>query len=94
MCRINALLGLVLAGFMGTAAASGPGDQDVSINNTVTGLGIPFNDIYSFDIGSHTSEAIYAGALSAVPEPKDWMLMLAGIGLVGMMVERTKRRHF
>ena len=39
---------------------------------------------------------IYAGALSAapVPEPKDWMLMLAGIGLVGMMVERAKRRHF
>jgi len=181
MCRINALLGLVLAGFMGAAAASGPGylgdlvGQDVSINNTVTGLGTPFNDIYSFDIGSHTSEAIatsvkvklqfgssstpiydisnfaitlldtdgmqyafdnsfdasgalelsavlapsapgapgfyqfvvsgttagsaggiYAGALSAapVPEPKDWMLMLAGIGLVGMMVERAKRRHF
>jgi hypothetical protein len=181
MCRINAMLGLVLAGFMGTAAAAGPGylgdlvGQDVSINNTVTGLGTPFNDIYSFDIGSNTSEAIatsvkvklqfgssstpiydisnfaialldtdgmqyafdnsfdasgalalsavlapsalgapgfyqfvvtgttagsaggiYAGALSAAPapEPKDWMLMLAGVGLVGMMVERTKRRHF
>jgi hypothetical protein len=33
-------------------------------------------------------------ALSAspVPEPRDWMLMLAGLGLVGLMVERAKRR--
>jgi hypothetical protein len=177
MCRINALLGLVLAGFMGTAAASGPGylgdlvGQNVSINNTISGLGTPITDVYSFDIGSTTSETIatavkvklqygssstptydiinfaitlldtdgmqyafdtfdgngalelsavlapsmlgapgfyqvvvtgttagsaggiYAGALSAtpVPEPKDWMLMLAGIGLVGMMVGRVKR---
>lgn len=33
-------------------------------------------------------DAIYA----PVPEPKDWLLMLAGIGLVGLMVERSKRR--
>ncbi|OZA13370.1 MAG: hypothetical protein B7X94_02505 [Hydrogenophilales bacterium 17-62-8] len=47
-----------------------------------------------------TSDAFFAtdtssGALTyaaAVPEPKDWMLMLAGIGLVGVMVERAKRR--
>ncbi len=176
------LLGLMLAGFMGTAMAAGPGylgdladpvSQNVSINNTIDGLGTPIADVYSFDIGSYLSEAIatslkvklqydsgstpvydisnfaitlqdadgmqyafdnsfdangalelsavlapstlgapgfyqfvvtgttagsaggiYAGALSAaaVPEPKDWMLMLAGFGLVGLMVERVKRR--
>jgi len=177
MYRMKALLGLMLAGFMG-AAAAGPGylgdlvGQNVSINNTISGLGTPITDVYSFDIGSTTSETIatavkvklqygssstptydiinfaitlldtggmqyafdnsfdgngalelsavlapsmlgapgyyqvvvtgttagsaggiYAGALSAtpVPEPKDWMLMLAGIGLVGMMVGRVKR---
>jgi hypothetical protein len=179
MYRMKALLGLMLAGFMGAAAAAaGPGylgdlvGQNVSINNTISGLGTPITDVYSFDIGSTTSETIatavkvnlqygssstpiydiinfaitlldtdgmqyafdnsfdgngalelsavlapsmlgapgfyqvvvtgttarsaggiYAGALSAtpVPEPKDWMLMLAGIGLVGMMVGRVKR---
>lgn len=178
MSRINALLGLLLAGFMGSAVAGGPGylgdlvGQNVSINNTIAGLGTPFSDVYSFDIGSTTSEAIassvkvklqygsgsvpvydisnfaialqdtdglqyafdnvfdglgtlelsailapsalgapgfyqfvvtgttsgsaggiYAGALSAapIPEPKDWMLLLAGIGLVGLMVDRAKR---
>ncbi|OYW63769.1 MAG: hypothetical protein B7Z32_11890 [Hydrogenophilales bacterium 12-64-13] len=33
-------------------------------------------------------DAIYA----PVPEPKDWLLMLAGLGIVGLMVERNKRR--
>jgi hypothetical protein len=31
-------------------------------------------------------------SVTPVPEPKDWLLMLAGLGLVGVMVERTKRR--
>lgn len=42
-----------------------------------------------------TSGGLYAGSLAAapVPEPKAWITLLAGLGLVGMMVERTKRRH-
>ncbi|MDP2025596.1 PEP-CTERM sorting domain-containing protein [Sulfuriferula sp.] len=69
-------------------------------------LGLSFSvDIagepFSFVTGSDdTSDAFFAtdsssGSLTyaaAVPEPKDWMLMLAGIGLVGVMVERAKRR--
>lgn len=35
-----------------------------------------------------TGSVIYA----PVPEPRDWMLMLAGLGLVGVMVERSRRR--
>lgn len=31
-------------------------------------------------------------SVTPVPEPKDWLLMLAGLGLVVVMVERTKRR--
>lgn len=56
---------------------------------------------FTFVTGSvDTSDAFFAtdsssGLLTytaAVPEPRDWTLMLAGIGLVGMMVERAKRR--
>jgi hypothetical protein len=42
---------------------------------------------FAYDNGA--GNVIYA----SVPEPKDWMLLLAGIGLVGMMVERAKRRR-
>src|SRR3569623_350882 len=181
MKRMQFMLALALAGPPGSAAVStvGPGylgelvGQNVSIANTVSGLGTPIADVYSFDIGSFASEAIatsvkvklqfgsggtpiydisnfaitlqdtngtiygtdstfdssgaldlsailspsaigapgfyqfvvtgttagtaggiYAGALSAapVPEPKAWMTLLAGLGLIGMMVERTKHR--
>jgi hypothetical protein len=47
------------------------------------------------DIGDYsgTSELrVDNVAVTAVPEPRDWMLMLAGLGLVGVMVERAKRR--
>jgi len=182
MKRVQTMLACVMVGAMGSAAAApvGPGylgdlvGQNVEIFNSIPGLGTPITDIYSFDIGSFTSEAIatsvkvtlqfgtggtpvydisnfaialkdvdgvqyayddtfnangalelsailapstvsapgfyqfvvtgttagtaggiYAGALSAapVPEPKAWLLMLAGFGLVGMMVERAKRRQ-
>lgn len=179
MKLVQTMLALGLAGAMSSAAAVGPGHlgdlvgQNVEIFNSIPGLGTSISDVYSFDIGSVSSEAIatsvkvtlqygssstpvydisnfaialrdtdgmqyafddtfnafgalelsavlspstlgvpgfyefvvtgttagtaggiYAGALSAtpVPEPKDWLLMLAGIGLVGMMVERAKRR--
>lgn len=43
-----------------------------------------------------TTGGTYLGALSAqpVPEPREWLLMIAGIGLIGLMVERVKRRQF
>ena len=30
--------------------------------------------------------------VAPVPEPKGWMMILAGLGLVGVMIERAKRR--
>lgn len=41
-----------------------------------------------------TAGGIYAGALAAVPvpDPQTWLTLLAGLGLVGLMVERAKRR--
>jgi hypothetical protein len=173
MTRTKALLGLLLAGCMGTAAAVGPSDlgnlsgQTVSIGNSFA-ADATFSDEYIFDIlpesaavgtavtinldiplfagqefaienfmvafkdslgativsdiqtsltdytlsifanlssandytfvvsGNVTGTlgGSYGGVLQAVPvpEPKGWMLMLAGFGLVGMMVERAKRR--
>lgn len=175
MYRIKALLGLLLAGFVGTAAAVGPGDlgnlsgQTVSIGNSFA-AGASFSDVYTFDIlpmsatvgtavtinldipqfagqefaiedfavafkdslgativsdmqtslsdytlsifadlssasdyafvvsGNVTGTlgGSYGGVLQAVavpvPEPKGWLLMLAGVGMVGLMIERAKRR--
>lgn len=59
--RTKVLLGLMLAGFMGTAAAAavgpvGPGylgdlsGRNISIGNTFA-PGFSFNDVYTFDIG-------------------------------------------
>lgn len=173
MYRIKALLGLVLAGFTGTAAAVGPSDlgnlsgQTFSVGNSFI-AGATINDEYSFDLlpasatvgtavtinldipqfagqefaienfavafkdnlnntivsdfqtsltdytvsifanlpaaydytfvvsgnVTGTSGGSYGGVLQAVPvpEPKAWMTLVAGIGLVGMMVGRAKRR--
>lgn len=46
------------------------------------------SDAY-FAYGNGAGNVIYG----SVPEPKDWMLLLSGIGLVGVMVERAKRRR-
>lgn len=180
MFRTKALLGLMLAGFMGSAAAVGPsylGDlvgKTFDIGNTIGGNGISFADSYDFDIGSFTAETfatavqvtlkytigtttttaydisnfaielkdvnniqyafdnifnngvlelsatlapsdigspgfyqfvvsgttagssggIYAGALTAqpIPEADAYAMMLAGLGLIGMMV-RSRGRY-
>lgn len=44
------------------------------------------------DFVTSSALAVNNVAITPVPEPKDWMLMLAGLGLVGLMVERSKRR--
>ena len=177
MSSTQALLGLLLAGFMGSAAAVGPSylgnlsGQTVSVGNTFSSNSVindVINDVYTFDImpGSaavgtavtinldipflagtefslanfgvafwdsldnvivsdvqtsvndltvsifaNLSSAIgyqfvvtgnvtgtlgggYGGVLAAapIPEPRDWMMMLAGLGLIGMMVSRSRRR--
>ena len=172
MFKTQALLGLLLAGFMGSAAAISPylgnlSGQTVVIGNTFSSNSV-INDVYTFDIMpqsatvgtavtinldipvspgtefslanfgvafwdsldnvivsdvqtsvndltvsifANLSSAIgyqfvvtgnvtgtlgggYGGILAAapVPEPNDWMMMLAGLGLIGMMVSRSRRR--
>lgn len=173
MYRMKALLGLMLAGFMGSAAAVGPGflgnlsGQSVSVGNTfasnsliydvyifdimpesaavgtvvtinldiplfpgvefaIANFGVAFKDSFNNTIVTDVQTSVndltvsvfanlssatgyqfvvsgdatgtlggsYGGVLAAapVPEPKDWMLMLAGIGLIGMMVGRGRHR--
>jgi hypothetical protein len=41
---------------------------------------------------SHMVVFARGGFSAPVPEPRDWTLMLAGLGLVGLMVKRVKRR--
>lgn len=49
--------------------------------------------VVSGSAGGIDDEYEYEGALSAapVPEPKGWMLMLAGFGLVGFMMSRRRQ---
>lgn len=44
------------------------------------------------DVVNSSALAINNLAVTPVPEPRDWMLMLAGVGLVGLMVSRNRRR--
>lgn len=46
----------------------------------------------AFDKGTDM-DGMRTESYSHVPEPRSWMLILAGIGLVGVMVDRSKRRH-
>ena len=61
---VQTLLALALAGAMGSAFAVGPGSlgdlvgQNVDITNTINGTGVNFTDVYSFDIGSSSSNTI------------------------------------
>jgi hypothetical protein len=43
-----------------------------------------------------TSGGSYGGVLQAapVPEPKSWMSLVAGLGLIGLKLGRFKRRMF
>ncbi len=69
----------------------------LGLSFSVDTAGEPFSFVTGY---ADTSDAFFAtdsssGSLiyaAVVPEPKDWILMLAGIGLVGVMVERAKRR--
>lgn len=173
MIRRQAYLGLLLAGFIGSASAVGPGylgnlsGQSVSIGNSFA-AGSLINDVYTFDIlpssstvgtavtihldipnfsgtefsienfgvefrdaansliasdmqSSSTDYTLqvsadlagatgyqfvvlgnvtgtmggsYGGALAAapVPEAKSYLMLLAGLGLVGLTVARSRRR--
>lgn len=175
MFHIQALLGLVMAGFMATASAIGPSDlvnlsgQTITIGNSFIAAA-SFNDEYIFDIlpvsavvgtavtinlnipqfsgqtfaienfavafkdnlnntiasdfqtsltdytvsvfaflpsaldyrfvvsgnVTGTSGGSYGDALQAapVPEPKAWMSLVAGLGLIGLKLGRFKRRMF
>lgn len=71
------------------------GALDLSAILPPSALGVPgFYPSVVTGTTAGTAGRIYAGALSAVPvpEPRMWMTLLAGLGLVGLMVERTKYR--
>lgn len=57
--------------------------------------GLPVAGALNQDGNFVTESSLLAQNVSVtrVPEPKDWLLMLAGVGLVGVMVERAKRRQ-
>lgn len=77
-----------------TFDASGALNLQATLAPSITVASPGFYQFVVTGTTSGTSGGIYAGALSAapVPEPKAWLTLLAGLGLVGLMVERAKRR--
>ena len=63
-------------------------------NNVTTAFGSLPNGQYHLDIsgylGSQASVGQYAVAISAVPEPETYAMLLAGLGLVGFSARRRK----
>ena len=49
-------------------------------------------DAYSTYDTPHGYASSADAMVAPVPEPKGWMMILAGLGLVGVMIERAKRR--
>jgi len=78
------------AGLSGFRAATGS-----TFSHTFTQAGtfsLVFAVVDTDDFTTSSALAVNNLAITPVPEAEDWMLMLAGLGLVGMMVSRNKRR--
>jgi len=61
-----------------------------SLALSTTGLGAITAQSYTVRIAT-TPNVVLTPAVPAVPEPEQWMMMLAGIGMIGTMVMRRSR---
>jgi hypothetical protein len=64
-------------------APEGAGPTEVSLTSSLT-LTLP-------DGATLSSASGYLYGAAPVPEPADWMLMLAGLGLTGVVARRVRR---
>lgn len=78
------------AGLSGFRAATGGVYTYTFLSSNVVDLVFAVVDTDDYTVSS--ALAVNNLTITPVPEPRDWMLMLAGLGLVGMMVQRSKRR--
>ena len=87
---------------------TGPGGLNMSFSPSSTASGpviftgdlsLPAGGIYAANltgVATGTSGGIYSAILAAVPavpEPSEWMMMVAGLALVGFMAKR-RSKHF
>ncbi len=78
--------------FLGALFSAGTADNTFSFS-LVPGFFDIGEAFLAYD-GTAVAEAGFGTLVYApVPEPRDWMLLLAGIVFVGLMVERAKRRQ-
>lgn len=84
-------------GFGGAKLKSAPVDPQDGLPDTPAtygASGIAMAEVgVSRDVKEFSDLAISVAPWSE-PNAKDWLLILAGIGLVGLMVERNRRRLF
>ena len=78
------------AGLSGFRAATGGVFSHTFLSNNVFDL--VFAVVDTDDYVTSSALAINNVTITPVPDPKDWILMLAGLGMVGLMIGRNKRR--
>lgn len=90
----------VLAGIANATAASSPYAFSTGVGGfsyTFANAGVQRLSFGVVDVNDYSAtSALWLDNVSVtpVPEPKDWMLMLAGLGFVGLMVSRNRNRIF
>jgi len=90
--NVSEILGLTIEVWDNTHPNGTTLISSFSGNNVTNAIGFLPNGQYHLDIsgqlGSATSTASYAVALSAVPEPETYAMLLAGLGLIGFSTRR------
>ena len=92
--NVSEILGLTIEVWDNTHPGGSNLFASFSGDNVTNAIGFLPNGQYHLDIsgqfGPATTTASYAVALSAVPEPETYAMLLAGLGLVGFSVRRRK----
>ena len=74
-------------------AFNGAAIETVDAGSMAGSTGLPATETLNLDgdFSTEDSPRTRNASVTKLP-PKDWLLILAGLGMVGVMVERTKRR--
>lgn len=75
--------------------ASGLGFMRMDFLGTGTSRAVPYN-VYaegaeSVNVWLDANKTLHIGAVAAVPEPSEYAMLLAGLGMIGFMARRNKR---
>ena len=83
--------GGVIVGFSGQLSGNGLPDVDLALITPFTAPGFYLNlHNRNFPGGAIRGQLQYTGSVAAIPEPSTYALMLAGMGVVGLLARRRR----